>query len=291
MADQNQDGKGMISSGAQPGPGERLRDDAPQAAGSPGITGSQTSAAGGSGGGTASDLGIGASSGGSTYSSGGSTYASGGIRQTGSRVADNARQYAGDIASKAKEKSRSMFDQQKETAIGQVSTVASAIRSTADNLQGEGQDQVARYVGMLADQIETFGGRLREKDLDTLIDDAQNLARRSPATFFIGSVAAGFLLARFLKSSSESQQGYMSMQDDEWSSASSGAGSLSGTGSGGGAGTGMGVSGTTGTTGTTGTGTYGTATRQGVSDGTAAATGLGSSATPANGAGAGGSSI
>lgn len=147
----------------------------------------------------------------STATAGGTGFGStsgqrtGASAQTGPGMTSTARQYAGDMASMAKEKSRSLFEQQKENALGQVGSVAHAIRNTASNLQGEGQDQTAHYVQMIADQLESFGGRLRNKDLDTLLSDAQDLARRSPATFIIGSVAAGFLLARFLKSSAQPQ--------------------------------------------------------------------------------------
>lgn len=127
----------------------------------------------------------------------------------------SARQYAGDMASLAKEKSRTMFEQQKESALGQVSSVAGAIRNTAQNLQGEGQDQTARYVQMIADQLESLGGRLRQKDLDTLVRDAEGFARRSPGTFLVGSIAAGFLLARFLKSSSRQSAYGRDAYDDQ----------------------------------------------------------------------------
>lgn len=125
------------------------------------------------------------------------------VKETSGRIADEAKHYAGDMANRAKDKGRTLFAQQKDSAVGQLDSVTHALRNTADQLQGEGQPQVARYIGMAADQLDSFGGILRNKDLDTLIDDTQNLARRSPGMFLAGTVAAGFLLARFMKSSSE----------------------------------------------------------------------------------------
>ena len=144
-------------------------------------------------------------------------------------MAASARQYADDMASRAKEKGRSLFDQQKESALGQVSSVAGAIRNTAQNLQGEGQDQTARYVQLIADQLESLGGRLRNKDLDSLVRDAEGYARRSPGTFLVGSMVAGFLLARFLKSSSE-RQAYRGDWEDEATISAGEAGAYTGTG-------------------------------------------------------------
>lgn len=205
MADQDKDrtDQGSLTGGMQAG--------SPVAAGgtsSPGISSTMSGSAAGSSGGIDSELA------GSSMSGKSSTTADS-IKAGSARLANEARQYAGDMANRAKEKSRTMFDQQKESALGQVQSVAGAFRSTAGNLQGEGQDQIARYIGIVADQLESLGGRLREKDLDTLISDTQNMVRRSPGTFFAGTVVAGFLLARFLKSSSEHQSRSMDLSRDD----------------------------------------------------------------------------
>lgn len=126
-----------------------------------------------------------------------------GAKDTAANLAGQARQYAGDMTVRAKDKGRSMFEQQKDAAVGQLDNVADALRRTASELQQSTSPQVAQYIDMAADQLETLGSRLREKDLDTLISDTQNLARRNPGIFLAGTMAAGFVLARFLKSSSE----------------------------------------------------------------------------------------
>lgn len=216
MADNSDFGSKPISSGKAPGPQESLRDDSilstntTQAMNNTDGT-NRTSMQGGSTN-TTNTTGSGTSG---TYSTSGTSSTAGtvsggsaidGIKQSGSAIAADAKQYAGDLANRAKEKGRTLFEQQKETAVGQVGSVANAIRSTASNLQGEGQDTTARYVNMIADQLENFSGKLRDKNLDNLVTDFQGYARRSPGTFIVGSVVAGFFLARFLKSSSERQQ-------------------------------------------------------------------------------------
>lgn len=129
--------------------------------------------------------------------------ASSDTKQAFNQSKEQVKQSAAEMAGRAKEQGRQMFSGQKEKAVGQMDAVARALRSTADQLSNEDQPQTGRYVGFAAEQLESFGQRLREKDLDGLINDAQNIARRSPVAFFAGSVAAGFLLARFLKSSAE----------------------------------------------------------------------------------------
>jgi hypothetical protein len=206
MSDQYKDGNGPISSGTQPGPQERLRDDALRTESTSDATssnmGAASSAAGSSGAGSSS---------GSTSPDQKFTEES--MRESAARIAGDAKQYAGDMANRAKEMGRSMFEEQKESAVDKVDGIARAVRNTASGLQGEGQDQVARYINMVADQLGSLSGRLREKDLNALVNDAQDLARRAPATFFVGSMVTGFLLARFLKSSSEQRQDYLATSD------------------------------------------------------------------------------
>jgi hypothetical protein len=125
------------------------------------------------------------------------------LKETGSRVADEAKNYVEDMTSRAKEQGRSMFEQQKESAAAQADSVAHAFRSTANQLQGEDKSPAGRYINLAADQVESLGRRLREKDLDAIFRDVEDLARRSPGPFFAGSLVAGFLFARFLKSSAQ----------------------------------------------------------------------------------------
>ncbi|HWT71778.1 MAG TPA: hypothetical protein VN361_06315 [Oxalicibacterium sp.] len=116
---------------------------------------------------------------------------------------DTAKEYAKDAAGRAKEQGRAIFDEQKENAAGTVDSTANAFRNTAQQLRGEGQAQTGQYVEMFADQLQSLGNQLRNKNLDTLIRDAEDFGRRSPGTFLAGSMVAGFVLARFLKSSAE----------------------------------------------------------------------------------------
>jgi hypothetical protein len=55
-----------------------------------------------------------------------------------------------------------------------------------------------------ADQIDSFSRSLREKDVNELLDDAQQLARRQPALFIGGAFVLGLIGARFFKSSAQS---------------------------------------------------------------------------------------
>jgi len=115
-------------------------------------------------------------------------------------MADDIGQQARGLAAEAVEQGSSMLSRQKDAAAQRMEQAARAVRSGARELQAADADG-GRYVEMAAQRLEDFGRQLREKDLNGLISEAQELARRSPAAFFGASLLAGFLLARFMKSS------------------------------------------------------------------------------------------
>lgn len=120
-----------------------------------------------------------------------------------SQMAGDAKQQAKSMASQAAEQGKSAINHQKDNVAEQVDTVSDAFRHAADDLQQGGQQQTGYYVSMVADQIESLGRQLRNKDANSLIRDAENLSRRSPMLFFGGALLAGFALSRFMKSSAQ----------------------------------------------------------------------------------------
>src|SRR5205814_1093360 len=83
-----------------------------------------------------------------------------------------------------------------------VGGLAHALRGAARDL-GEGNGSGAVLAERAADGMERVAESLQKRDLDGVIAEVQEFARRSPALFVGGAVTAGFVLARFLKSSQE----------------------------------------------------------------------------------------
>ena len=50
-----------------------------------------------------------------------------------------------------------------------------------------------------ADSLERASSSLREKDLGSMLRDAEEFGRSQPVAFFFAAAAAGFLAARFVK--------------------------------------------------------------------------------------------
>jgi hypothetical protein len=62
--------------------------------------------------------------------------------------------------------------------------------------------QAAQIVHSAAQGLESVSKALRERSLGELGSELKSLTRRQPAAAFVGWVAAGFALSRFLKSGS-----------------------------------------------------------------------------------------
>lgn len=127
----------------------------------------------------------------------------GSIRDATRDTVDSVRHEASRFADRATDQGKSMLARRKDEAARRVESVADALRGTARELDSSQQSGTGRYVDYAAERLQTLGHQLRHKDVDSLIHDAQDLGRRAPGAFFAGSVVTGFLLARFLKASSE----------------------------------------------------------------------------------------
>ncbi|MHB0775186.1 hypothetical protein [Halomonas sp. WWR20] len=124
-------------------------------------------------------------------------------KQTASRAKEQAREYAYRQADEARHQATGLFDRQKGMAADQVSNFANAFHSMADQFDEQGQASCAQYTHTLANNIDQWSGTLRDQDIDTLMTQVKDFGRRRPALFLGGAVAAGVLLSRFMKSSSE----------------------------------------------------------------------------------------
>ncbi len=120
-------------------------------------------------------------------------------------AAQRTEQKAGQVAHQARQKAKGQLSTQKERAAGTLGGVAQALRQSGKDLQEQDQRQVGHYTERAADQVERFSGYLRERNVDQLMGEAENLARKRPTLFLGGAFALGLLGTRFLKSSSSGQ--------------------------------------------------------------------------------------
>jgi uncharacterized protein YjbJ (UPF0337 family) len=136
----------------------------------------------------------------------GNTAQTGGVvdqaKDKAGQVAGQVQEKAGQVADQAKQQATSRLESGKERAVEGLSTVAHAVRQVGQQLREQEQPTAAQYADKSAQQIERFSGYLRDKDMDQIVRETEAYARRQPTVFLGSALGLGFLLARFLKSSS-----------------------------------------------------------------------------------------
>lgn len=124
-------------------------------------------------------------------------------RDAAQDAAQRARAEAEQLGHQAKDYARSEADRQKSAAADEVHGVADALRSSARSLDEQHQPMLASYVKQAAEGLDSLSGSLSASSLDDMVRGVEGFARRQPGLFLGGAVATGFMLARFLKASSE----------------------------------------------------------------------------------------
>ena len=118
-----------------------------------------------------------------------------------------AKQQAMGAAQEAGSRAQAAIESQKSSAADSVHVVADALRRASHDLDDQNQRMMGQAAAWAAEGLERFSQSLRERELRTLLDQAEDVARRQPALFVGGAVALGFVVSRFLKSSAERRRG------------------------------------------------------------------------------------
>jgi hypothetical protein len=100
------------------------------------------------------------------------------------------------------ETGKQRIETEKQSAAAQANRLAEVAEHATEDLHRGNFASLAGYTEQLASNLKNFADSLRNRSIEQLIDDTRRAARRNPELFFLGSIAAGVVLARFLKSSS-----------------------------------------------------------------------------------------
>lgn len=125
-----------------------------------------------------------------------------------SGVGDTLRQEASSWADEAKHQGKRMLNEQKGQVAEQIAGVAKALHQSAEQYQQQDGQQVAgRVLRQAAGGLDQLSDLLRNGDADAVLERTSRLMREQPALFMGGAVAVGFMLSRFLKSSTDHDYG------------------------------------------------------------------------------------
>lgn len=107
------------------------------------------------------------------------------------------------IMGRVRNSANAQLTQQKDRATDGLGSVAQAVRQSTQQLREQQHDTIAQYIEQAADQLDKLSTRLKEKNINELVDDAQRFARQRPALFIGSAFAVGLIGSRFFKSSAE----------------------------------------------------------------------------------------
>jgi len=141
------------------------------------------------------------------------------LTKQGQEAVSEAQDQAVKLVSKAREQATTQVTTQKERAAVLLGALGTALQDTSRQVREQDEAAIADSIDMAAKQLDHLATMLQEQDIGQLIDSAQQFARRQPMLFAAAAIAAGFVGARFLKSSGASSSGNGEPRSDSsWSS-------------------------------------------------------------------------
>ncbi len=123
---------------------------------------------------------------------------------------DSLKGDVGEMAGAAMDQGRHLLDSAREQATGFVdqrkNDLAQSVVNLANSLRESGsafedRQQIRSLVDSAAGGLEQLADNLRGRSLADMLDDVEGLVRRRPAVAAAATMAAGFLVARFVKAS------------------------------------------------------------------------------------------
>lgn len=111
------------------------------------------------------------------------------------------------VAEQISSASQHLSDKLSEDAEDAADAIADKGASLAGKLRRAAKDQTddsvqQKVLGAVANTVSDASGSLRGASLGSVVEGAQDFARRNPATVMAGAAVIGFALARFLRPSS-----------------------------------------------------------------------------------------
>ena len=129
------------------------------------------------------------------------------LKEKGADIAEGAQEFASDV----KDELQDRISEQKDAGADYMSRLAEAVRRAGREFDRE-LPIAAQYIGLAASTMDDYAEKMRNGELDDLLESAKRFARQQPTAFLGLTFLAGFGLVRFLKSSS----GRSRYQEDEF---------------------------------------------------------------------------
>ena len=118
------------------------------------------------------------------------------------KLASEAKEQTAQFASQAKGHMVDAIADQKHRAADRLGTVAGVLRGAADKCgSDELVGRLGRYASGAADQVDALSRYVQGADVDSIVRDTGQFARRRPELFVGSAFVTGLLAGRFLRAS------------------------------------------------------------------------------------------
>ena len=114
-----------------------------------------------------------------------------------------AGEKADELLETVRKRGRGLLHRQKLAAVEELSSVAGVMKDAAAKLETTDEARVGTYVRKAADFVDGLSCTLRERELEDLVHGAEGVIRERPALGLGLSAAAGFVIGRMLRASSQ----------------------------------------------------------------------------------------
>ncbi|KQP81042.1 hypothetical protein [Methylobacterium sp. Leaf117] len=115
-------------------------------------------------------------------------------------IADVAAERGRSFVDAARSHATDYVDQRKGDAARSVTDLAKSVRESSKTF--EAQPNIRAFFDSAADGLEHLGTSIEERSFSEFYEDAEAFARRSPVAVAVATFLTGFVVARFIKSTS-----------------------------------------------------------------------------------------
>jgi ElaB/YqjD/DUF883 family membrane-anchored ribosome-binding protein len=126
-----------------------------------------------------------------------------GQTEEGEGIVETISEQATQVKNTGRRELREQLDERTTQVGQQTRTLASALRRSGKEAQGAGAGGVDSITSGIADQLERAGSYLERAKGEEMLGDAEQFVRTRPWLVAGAAVAAGFLVSRVVKASSE----------------------------------------------------------------------------------------
>ncbi len=125
---------------------------------------------------------------------------------SGGDVKEKVQRLASETEHKVGGQLRSQITAAKERAASNVGTIAQSLVQTGQQARQQDPNVPVQPIERVGQQLQKTADYLRNTDVDQVVDQTEDFARRQPAVFLGAAFALGLIGARFIKSSRRSEQ-------------------------------------------------------------------------------------